>query len=120
MERLTSQGPSDSEQGQPFVYDGIQYGPEGLDKNQWRVDQAGLQALADAGRLWSNARAGRSTARVDQLRLKVYREEMLGRRLNNLWPENIARSRQALRGADRSEGDRALPAHDHPAGRSGP
>ena len=89
MERLTSQGPSDSEQGKPFVYDGIQYGPEGLDKSQWRVDQAGLQALADAGRLWSNSRAGRSTARVDQLRLKVYREEMLGKRLNNLWPENI-------------------------------
>lgn len=90
MSRLTSQNPSEGEQGQPFVYDGVQYGPEGLGKNQWRVDQAGLQALADAGRLWSNVEPGTKTARADQLRIKIYREEMLGRRLNNLWPENIA------------------------------
>ena len=90
MERLTSQGPSDSEQGQPFVYDDVQYGPEGLDKNQWRVDQAGLRALAESGRLWSNVKAGTRIARVDQLSLKVYREEALGRRLNNIWAETIA------------------------------
>ena len=90
MERLTSQGPTDSEQGQPFVYDGVQYGPDGLQNSQWRVDQAGLQALADGGRLWSNVKPGTATARVDQLGLKVYREEALGRRLNNLWAETIA------------------------------
>ena len=90
MERLTSQGPSDGEQGQPFVYEGVQYGPDGLDKNQWRVDQAGLQTLAESGRLWSNIKPGTRTARADQLSLKIFREEMPGRRLNNLWPETIA------------------------------
>ena len=90
MGRLTSQGPSEGEQGQPFVYAGVQYGPVGLDKNHWRVDQAGLQALADAGRLWSNIEPGIKAAKVDQLHVKIYREEMLGRRLNNLWSENIA------------------------------
>lgn len=90
MSRLTSQGPSDGEQGKPFIYNGVQYGPEGLDKNHWRVDQAGLQTLADTGRLWSNVEPGTNTASADQLHLKIYREEMPGRRLNNLWPETIA------------------------------
>lgn len=90
MGALTSQGPSSGEQGRPFVHDGVQYGPEGLEKNQWRVDQAGLRALADAGRLWSNVRSGTTNARAAQLRVKIYREEMLGRRLNNLWARSIS------------------------------
>ena len=88
MVSLTSQNPSDGEQGQPFTHKGVQYGPEGLKKRQWSVDQAGLQALADADRLWSNVTSG-ATASSDQLRLKQYFDETPGDRITNLWPEQI-------------------------------
>ena len=90
MMHLTSQGPSKGEQGRPFVYGGVQYGPEGLEKRQWSVDQSGLEALSSAGRLWSNVSPGVNTARADRLSLKLYHEEVPGRRLNNLWPESIS------------------------------
>ena len=85
-----SKGRSTGEQGEPFVHDGVQYGPEGLGKNQWRVDQSGLRALGEAGRLWSNVKPGTKDATADQLHLKVYQDEMPGRRLNKLWPEQIS------------------------------
>ena len=90
MGRLMSKGRSTGEQGEPFVHDGVQYGPEGLGKNQWRVDQSGLRALGEAGRLWSNVKPGTKDATADQLHLKVYQDEMPGRRLNKLWPEQIS------------------------------
>ena len=46
MAPLLSQGASEGEQGQPFSFQGVQYGPRGLENNQWRVDQEGLRYLA--------------------------------------------------------------------------
>lgn len=99
MGRLASMGASQGEQGEPFVHEGVQYGskdPEtgsqgdGLQSAQWRVDQEGLRKLATDGRLWSNQPAGTKMASLNALHLKVYQEEMLGKRLTNLWPETIS------------------------------
>ena len=92
MGPLLSQGPSTGEQGKPFVWQGVQYGPGGLDTSQWRVDQAGLRHLADSGRLWSNVSASSGEAGANQLHLKIYRKEMAGRRLTNVWRKTIAPS----------------------------
>ncbi len=89
---LCSQGASNGEQGQPFTYRGVQYGPKGLNSDHWRVDQAGLRRLADTGRLWSNVSDGDTLASCNQLRLKIYRNEMPGRRLTNLWANAISTS----------------------------
>ena len=72
MGRLLSQGPSDGEQGEPFTYDGVQYGPDGLQNAQWRVDQNGLQYLAETGRLWSNVNDDTKIAGANQLHLKIW------------------------------------------------
>ena len=90
MGRLLSQGPSDGEQGDPFRFNGVQYGPDGLQNAQWRVDQAGLRYLGGTGRLWSNVEEGRSEAGANQLHLKIYQSEMPGRRVTNHWAGTIA------------------------------
>ena len=90
MGGLLSQGPSDGEQGRPFTYNGVQYGPEGLQRWQWRVDQAGLEHLADTGRLWSHVKDDTRIASASQLHMKIYRSEMPGRRLTNHWAAKIA------------------------------
>ncbi len=90
MGRLLSQGPSEGEQGKPFIHEGVQYGPDGLQNSQWRVDRAGLEHLAAKGRLWSNVKAGTGTASANQLHLKVYRREMPGKRLTNHWAASIS------------------------------
>lgn len=89
MNPILSQGPSRGEQGQPFTYNGTQFGPKGLDKNQWAVDQKGLQHLASSGRLWTNVEKGTPEARANQLRMKLYRNEMPGRRINTIWASPI-------------------------------
>lgn len=83
MGRLLSQDASEGEQGDPFDYQGVKYGPKGLENDHWRVDQEGLNYLARTGRLWSNVPKGAKEARAGQLRLKVFRREMPGRRVNN-------------------------------------
>ena len=92
MGRLLSQNPSVGEQGQPFVYQGVQYGPRGLDNDQWRIDQEGLAYLASSGRLWSNVSEGVTEAGANKLHLKIFRHEMPGRRVNNHWAATIAPS----------------------------
>ena len=92
MPPLLSQGPSDGEQGEPFTYRGVRYGPRGLENAHWRVDQKGLQFLADSGRIWSNVRSGVKEAGAGQLRLKVYRTELPGKRLTNHWGTTISPS----------------------------
>ncbi len=87
---LTSQGPSAGEQGQPFLFQGVQYGPKGLENAQWRVDQDGLNHLAKSGRLWSNVAKGTKQASTGQLHLKMFRRDMPGRRINNHWGSMIA------------------------------
>ena len=52
MNPLRSQNPSEGEQGEPFTYQKVQYGPKGLENDQWRVDQEGLGYLGRQGRLW--------------------------------------------------------------------
>ena len=90
MSVLISQGPSDGEQGEPFTHDGVQYGPRGLTNDQWRVDQQGLNNLGKTGRLWSNVAPGNREATAGQLRLKIFRDEMPGRRITNHWETNIS------------------------------
>ncbi|MCY4059395.1 MAG: DNA methyltransferase, partial [Gammaproteobacteria bacterium] len=92
MPPLLSQNASEGEQGQPFVYQGVQYGPKGLEKDQWRVDQDGLQYLAKTNRLWSNVDEGTKEAGAGQLRLKVYRDELPGKRITNHWSATISPS----------------------------
>ena len=90
MGRLLSQGPSQAEQGQPFVHNGVQYGPEGLENAQWRVDQAGLSYLGKTGRLWSNLEGKATNANANSLHLKIYRSEMPGTRVTNHWSRAIS------------------------------
>ena len=92
MGRLLSQGASTGEQGEPFTYQGVQYGPEGLENAQWRVDQAGLRHLAKTRRLWSNVPKETKRAGANQLHLRIYRSEMPGRRVTNHWRTAIAPS----------------------------
>ncbi len=92
MGPLLSQGPSQGEQGRPFIYRGVQYGPKGLENRQWSVDQEGLEYLAGTGRLWSNVKSGEKEASANQLHLKMYRSDMAGKRITNHWAETIAPS----------------------------
>lgn len=92
MGPLLSQGASQGEQGKPFEYRGVRYGPIGLANAQWRVDRKGLNSLAEAGRLWSNVRGNVSEAGANQLHLKIYRSEMPGKRLTNHWGRTISPS----------------------------
>ena len=91
MRSLLSQGAAKpgTDQGTPFVHNGVQYGPSGLKKRHWSVDRQGLEVLAANGRLWSNVKLGVKKATADSLRLKIYQDEMPGRRLNNLWHQQI-------------------------------
>lgn len=90
MSPLLSQGGAlGKEQGEPFTYNGINFA-EGLENQQWRVDKRGLEALGRQGRLWTNAKDGTSVASANQLRIKVYRDEMPGRRITNMWSKTMA------------------------------
>ena len=91
MQGLTSQGaaPVGAGQGQPFTWNGIQFGPAGLENHHWRVDPKGLEKLAADDRLWSNAPPGTQRATAQQLSYRHLRAEMPGRRLTNLWPKPI-------------------------------
>ena len=94
MMPLTSQGraPEAAGPGQPFNWNGIQFGPQGLENDHWRVDPSGLAQLAADDRLWSNAPAGTREATAQQLSYRHLRNEMPGRRLNNLWAKPISPS----------------------------
>lgn len=88
----TSQGAASegAGQGQPFTRNGVQFGPEGLEKDHWRVDPQGLEQLASDDRLWSNAPDGTTEATAQRLSYRQLRTEMPGRRLNNLWAKPIS------------------------------
>ncbi len=90
MNPLYSQGRSKGEQGKPYTYNGTQFGPRGLEQNQWSVDKKGLDHLAEIGRLWTNVPEGTQQAKATQLRLKIYRSERPARRITNLWDRTIA------------------------------
>lgn len=92
MRAMVSQGTSKGERGQPYVYNGVQYGPSGLERNSWMIDKDGLDHLAKSGRLWTNVKEGVRQASANQLRFKFYREESPGRRINNHWYNQIAAS----------------------------
>ena len=91
---LTSQGPASegSDHGEPFTWNGIQFGPRGLENRHWAVDHGGLARLAEDDRLWSNVPPGTREASADQLRWRFLRSEVPGRRINNLWPQPISPS----------------------------
>ena len=92
MMPLTSQGAAaeGAGQGQPFTWNGVQFGPEGLEDDHWRVDTQGLQQLAVDDRLWSNAPEGTVETTAQHLSYRQLRTEMPGRRLNNLWARPIS------------------------------
>ena len=92
MNPLFSQGASEGEQGEPFTYQGVQYGPTGLENSHWRVDQNGLRYLASTARLWSNVPDGVFHASASQLHLKIYRRELPGKRITNHWSSTISPS----------------------------
>ena len=73
---LTSPGTSTTGRSEPYVWDGHTWPcPAG---EQWRVSMAGMDHLAELGRLDS---AGPGSA----LMWKWYEEEVPGRRINNMW-----------------------------------
>ena len=86
---LLSQNASEGEQGRPFPYKGVTYGPRGLANDQWRVDQEGLRYLGEKNRLWSSAPEEVKEASARQLYLKVFKSESPGKRVSNQWPERI-------------------------------
>ena len=90
MPPLLSQGASEGEQGKPFPYNGTQYGPQGLENRHWSVDQEGLRYLEHIKRIWSNIKQQQREANANQLRLKVYKDEVPGKRITNHWAETIS------------------------------
>ena len=87
MYPLLSQGKAEGERGESFTHKGTEYGGTSLETRHWSVDQAGLRTLEEQGRLWSACKPGTKAASGLQIHLKIYREEMAGRRLNTIWPE---------------------------------
>ena len=87
MENPTSQNRDNSgDRSRAFHWQGIQFGPEGLENKQWKVSLDGLRQLARKGRLFSNLLdTGATRGTATQLRWKLYRDEEAGRRINNLW-----------------------------------
>ena len=94
MMPLTSQNAAreGAEQGNSFTWNGIQFGPQGLENRQWAVDHDGLATLAHDDRLWTNAPSGTVEASADRLSWRYLRAEMPGRRINNLWANPISTS----------------------------
>lgn len=87
MENPTSQGRDKSgDRSQSFSWQGIQFGPEGLENKHWKVSRDGLRRLAEKGRFFSNLlNTGAIRGTATQLSWKLYRSEQAGRRINNLW-----------------------------------
>ena len=86
---LSQGGAPGKEQGEPFTFQGINFA-RNLETQQWRVDRRGLESLATKGRLWTNIDSGTNAASVNQLRVKIYRDEMPGKRITNIWAKTIA------------------------------
>ena len=75
--RIASQHESATGRSEPFSWDGTLYPcPPG---EQWRVSHEGLETLAAKGRLIATDRGW--------LSWKRYEDEVPGRRIHNLWPE---------------------------------
>ena len=87
MENPTSQGRYlAGERSSPYNWKGIQFGPRGLENKHWKVSRAGLDRLAEKGRLFSHL-VGKDvvSGTATQLHWKLYRDEQAGRRINNIW-----------------------------------
>lgn len=98
MMPTTSQGASQGEQGRPYTWNGIRFGPEGLENRHWSVEQQGLDALAEANRLFTNVDPKTTkVAGANQLHMKVYRAEMPGKRVNTIWTAPISPSKKRYR-----------------------
>ena len=91
------------DRSRPHNWAGIQFGPQGLENRQWNVSHAGLDRLAEKGRLFSNLLGkGVTQGTATQLRWKLYRDEEAGRRINNLWliQSQINRKRYVVQTAE--------------------
>ncbi len=75
---LTSLHDSATGRSASYIWEGNAYHPP--PGNQWSVSMAGLDRLAELGRLISSA---------GHLRWKRYASEVPGREINNLWPEKL-------------------------------
>ena len=80
---LTSQGVGNQERTAPYEWNGKIY--ECPPKSQWRISKEGLDNLADMGRLTSSGETG-------VLRWKRYEDEIPGRKIHNVWPEQTSAS----------------------------
>ena len=86
---LSQGGAQGKEQGEPFSYNDIEF-VYGLESVHWRVDRLGLESLAKRGRLWTNVKDGTCVASANRLHVKMYRDEMPGRRITNMWSKTMA------------------------------
>ena len=79
--RLASPGESTTGRSEPYTWNGTTYPcpPE----EHWRVSPEGLDRLAEIGRLDAASAAG-------TLGWKRYEEEVPGRRINNLWQQQMS------------------------------
>ena len=75
---LMSQHHSDVRSNYEFAWNDMVFRPRAGE--QWRVSAEGLQRLADLGRLY---------ATKDQVRWKLYENEVPGRKINNVWAQAI-------------------------------
>lgn len=93
------------ERSKPYTWNGIQFGPEGLENKQWKVSRAGMDRLAEKKRLYSNL-VGKNveSGTATQLMWKLYRDEQAGRRINNLWPtqSQVSDKRYVVQTADKT------------------
>ena len=81
--RLLSSHHSTTGRSEPFEWNGRSY--QCPTNEQWRVSHDGLRRLASLGRLTVAGGQG-------ALRWKLYEEEVPGRRINNLWGEQMSPS----------------------------
>ena len=75
---LMSQHHSDERSNYTFTWEGKSFTPR--QGEQWRVSAEGLDRLADLGRLY---------ATQDQIRWKLYEDEVPGRKISNVWSSAI-------------------------------
>ncbi|MCY4371837.1 MAG: site-specific DNA-methyltransferase [bacterium] len=81
--RLTSQGRSTTGRSESYVWNGVEYPcPE---TRQWAVSMEGLDWMAELGRL-------DSANPTSELAWKWYEEEIPGRRINNIWHQQMSTS----------------------------
>ena len=82
---LHSQGVSTTGRSDPYVWNGRVF--DCVQGAHWRISKKGLDRLGELGRL--DAASGHAT-----LRWKLYEDEVPGRRINNVWADQMAEKKK--------------------------